>query len=285
MITATQLHKNMIELTDKTLIGKTLVLDVSETGFEFAVFTAEPITITRIGELTFQEELRDLSDLNNYFSQFIGEFGLNNIKFQNIYVNWLSKNFTMVPASFYSPEKSKELLAFNVGEVNNETILTNDVTGDIKLIYSVPTELKQNIDKIFPNHTFNHNGYSNIQSFFSHYQLKNNDVFLNIHNNQIELMIKKDKKLLLYNVFNTKSNEDILYYLMFSVEQFNLDPVTLRLALAGNRATTDELFKTIKKYIKNSEFVSSDKIIVRKEAFETIPHHYYFLLLNRLLCV
>ena len=98
------------------------------------------------------------------------------------------------------------------------------------------------------------------------------------------MCIKRDKQLLLYNIFSTKSDEDILYYLMFSVEQFKLDPNSLKLCVAANRETNDELFKTLKRYIKNVNFAVSDKIIERTETFETIPHHYYFTLLNRLLC-
>ena len=109
-------------------------------------------------------------------------------------------------------------------------------------------------------------------------------MFLNVHEQQIELLIKKDKKLLLYNVFNTKSDEDVLYYLLFSIEQFNLNPLTLKLAFSGNRSTGDELFKAIKKYLKYADVVVSDKIIKRKDVFETLPHHYYFSLLNSVLC-
>ena len=189
-----------------------------------------------------------------------------------------------MPNSFYTADKAKELLDFNIGNIENETVLTNDVLGDVKFVYSIPASFKNTLDKTFPKHDIKHFGYNSIQLFFDHFQLKNADVFLNIHNGSIELLIKKDKQLLLYNMFNTKSDEDILYYLMFSVEQFKLNTLTLKLSIAANRETGDELFKSIKKYIKQVNFVVSDKIIVRKETFESIPHHFYFILLNRLLC-
>jgi hypothetical protein len=90
--------------------------------------------------------------------------------------------------------------------------------------------------------------------------------------------------LVLYNVFNTKNDEDILYYLLFSLEQFNLSPLIVKLALSGNRATSADLFVAIKKYVKQADFVVNDKIIIRREIFETLPHHYYFSLLNRVTC-
>ena len=77
---------------------------------------------------------------------------------------------------------------------------------------------------------------------------------------------------------------DVLYYIMFSIEQFELNPLTLKLFISANRKTDDGLFTALKKYIKHVDFTVSDKLIVRKEAFEQLPHHYYFSMLNRLLC-
>lgn len=284
MISAAQIHKNFFELKEKPSKESVLIINISEHSFELVTFTSETYTAVKLAELVFKEPFKDQIELSEFFKQFVEEYNVKTNNFQSIYINWLNKHFTLVPASFYKPEKAKEVLEFNVGTVENELVFTNDVLTDIKLIYSIPTELKNTIDKLFPHHNLKHFGYSSIQLFFTHFQLKNADVFLNVHEQQIELLIKKDKKLLLYNVFNTKSDEDVLYYLLFSIEQFNLNPLTLKLAFSGNRATGDELFKAIKKYLKFADFVVSDKIIKRKETFESMPHHYYFSLLNRVLC-
>ena len=284
MITASQIQKKFYELKESSSLNSILIINICETGFEMVTFTKEPFIITKIGEITFHDGFKNQDELSQYFLQFVNEFDLSKNNYNNIYINWLNKHFTLVPNSFYTADKAKELLDFNIGNIENETVLTNDVLGDVKFVYSIPASFKNTLDKTFPKHDIKHFGYNSIQLFFDHFQLKNADVFLNIHNGSIELLIKKDKQLLLYNMFNTKSDEDILYYLMFSVEQFKLNTLTLKLSIAANRETGDELFKSIKKYIKQVNFVVSDKIIVRKETFESIPHHFYFILLNRLLC-
>jgi hypothetical protein len=284
MITASQIQKKTYELKDTSLKSDVLIINISDLSFEMVCFTNEPFSITKLGEISFNDAFKNEDELNQYFLQFVNEFDLGKGRVKKIWINWLNKHFTLVPDSFYSADKAKELLNFNVGDIKDETILTNEVLGDVKLVYSIPSSFKTTLDKTFPKHDIKHFGYSTIQLFFSHFQLKNADVFLNIHNQGIELCIKKDKQLLLYNMFSTKSDEDILYYLMFSVEQFMLDPTILKLCVAANRETNDELFKTLKKYIKNVNFAISDKIIGRQETFESIPQHYYFTLLNRLLC-
>ena len=284
MISNSQIQKNFFELKEKSANEDILVINISEHSFELLILGKDNFVTVKLAELIFKDQFKDQIELAEVFGQFIEEFDVRSKSYKTIYINWLNKKFTMVPASFYDSQNAKEVLEFNIGELGNELVFTTDVLGEIKLIYCVPTELKNSLDKLFPHHTLKHFGYNNIQLFFTHFQLKNADVFLNVHEQQMELLIKKDKKLVLYNVFSTKSDEDILYYLLFSIEQFNLNPLILKLAFAGNTGTGDELFKTIKKYLKYADVVVSDKIIKRKEVFETLPHHYYFSLLNRVLC-
>ncbi len=283
MLATAEIQKNVIELKAEKLPAEVLVINISNYGFEAVSLTKSPHTITKIAELVVKDPIAHDDELSRMFLDFISENNFNKGNYKSILVNWLGDHFTLVPASFYDPEKAKEMLEFNVGGLKGELTFTNDV-NDIKLIYAVPSGLKDALDKTFPNHNFKHIGYSSMKLFFTHFQLKNADVFLNLHPGQTEVLIKKDKKPVLYNMFKTQNDEDVLYYLLFSIEQFDLDPAALKLFISSNRSTTDNLFTAIKKYVKHVDFTVSDKIIVRKEAFEQTPHHFYFSALNRLLC-
>jgi hypothetical protein len=283
MISAAAIEKDLIELKQEKLASELLVLNISYSDFEAAILTRTPSTITRIAAIHFMEPIKTNDELISQLSHFISDFDLHKEAYKSVFINWIGSHFTLIPASFYDPDKAREMLEFNVGNIEGEQILTSDV-NDIKFIYSVPADLKNFLDKTFPNHNFKHIGYSSLKLFFSHFQLKNADIFLNIHKGQTEVLIKKDKRPVLYNMFKTQSDEDILYFLMFSVEQFDLDPQTLKLYISANRGTNDPLFTAIKKYIRNVDHTVSDKLIIRKEAFEKLPHHYYFSALNRLLC-
>lgn len=282
MLSSTEIQKKVTELKQEKPVPEVLVINLSYYGFEFVTFSSSQV-ITKIAEAIFKEPVKHSDELSDLFLQFTEENGFNKVKYKNVLVNWLGDHFTLVPASFYNADKAKEMLEFNVGNIADELLSTQDV-NDIKLICSVPAQLKIVLDKTFPNHNFKHIGYSSMKLFFTHFQLKSADVFLNIHNGQTEVLIKKNGKPVLYNLFKTQSDEDILYYLLFSVEQFDLDPKTLKLFVSANREVNNSLFTSIKKYVRNVDFTVSDKLIVRKEAFEQIPHHFHFSILNRLLC-
>jgi hypothetical protein len=283
MVGTLQTQKKLFELKENPEKADILVINLDTSGFETALLSKD-LTIIKTGELIFKEVPKNSEDLENYFAQLVSEFHLAQPTFTSIYINWPGKNFTLVPSAYYKPEKAKELLEFSVGKTEEGTICVNDVKPDIKLVFSVPTSLKNILDKTFPHHQLQHSGACLINLFFTHFQLKKANVLLSIREKQIELVIKKDKQLLLYNIFDIKTNEDILYYLLFSIEQFKLDPVTLQLAISANRETNDELFDAVKKYIRHVNFAVTDKVIQRKEVFETLPHHFYFSLLNRPVC-
>ena len=283
MLDTSAIQNKTIELKLEKAIADVLIINISYNSFEAVTYTKPTHTITRISESVFKEPVKHADELSDLFLQFVNDNGFNKTNYKTILINWIGDHFTLVPASFYDADRAKEMLDFNVGGTDGELIFTNDV-DDIKLIYSVPAELKSALDKTFPNHNFKHIGYSSLKLFFTHFQLKNADVFLNLHAGQTEVLIKKDKKPVLYNIFKTQSDEDVLYYLLFSIEQFDLNPLTLKLFIAANKETSSTLFTAVKKYIKHVDFTVSDKLIVRKEAFEQLPHHYYFSALNRLLC-
>lgn len=283
MISSLTISKKSISLREDEYKSSTLVLSVSANAFELAEFTTSPIHIFKVASWEFPQQVKDIVELNDYLIQFINEHHLSQKQFRSVYVNWNGNHFTLMPNSFFEPEKAGDLLEFNIGKNPDEIILNNEVE-EIKLIYSIPSEIKNTLDKLFPHHQLKHIGYSTVKLFFNHFQLKNADLFLNIHHNNIEIAVKKDKKPLLYNLYSTLSDEDILYYLMFTIEQMGLNPASCKISIAANRETSAEIFTAIKKYVKHVDFAVSDKIFIRKGEMEKIPHHFYFNTFNFLLC-
>jgi hypothetical protein len=129
-----------------------------------------------------------------------------------------------------------------------------------------------------------HLGAVNISLFFSQHSLKNANLYLNVGDGYIELAAKDRGELLFYNVFTFENNEDILYYVLFMMEQFHLNPLHVRLSVAAQRAATDELIQTLKRYIRQVDFCVRDTSVKLSETLPSFPDHYYFTLLNQHLC-
>jgi len=82
--------------------------------------------------------------------------------------------------------------------------------------------------------------------------------YVHVAHRQIDITVIEKKKLLLYNSFKFHTKEDLVYYLLFTMEQLNLDTEKTKLKLFGNIEEGDELYAICYQYVKNiSIFVPS----------------------------
>ncbi len=113
-------------------------------------------------------------------------------------------------------------------------------------------------------------------------QLKEN-ILLSVHSTHIEVVVKQDQKLLLANQYSIKTQEDILYYVLFILEQYHLNPLTATITIVGNIDTNSNLIISLKKYVKHIRLAHGYKSI-DWSGITGAPQHFNYTLLNRLFC-
>lgn len=204
-------------------------------------------------------------------------------KFEKVFISILNSSFTLLPNAFASELDLKSLLQFSSGDALARKPFQQNVKG-IAFCFSVEQELLNYLEKTFANANIRHAGAINIQLLFSEHSLSNCNVFLNISDKQLEIAAKEKNELLFYNVFDYESDEDVLYYLLFAMEQFNLNPMRVTISLAAQRTVDEALMLNIKKYVKQVDFVTGNPTVKLGLDLSKIPNHFYFTLLNQHLC-
>lgn len=76
-------------------------------------------------------------------------------------------------------------------------------------------------------------------------------MFVHMQSGHFEIIVVQNQNLLLFNSFDYKTPEDLIYYLLFTAEQLNLNPESFKLEFIGNLSEYDEYFKIAYKYIRN----------------------------------
>ena len=76
-------------------------------------------------------------------------------------------------------------------------------------------------------------------------------MFVHMAKNHFEIIIVQNQHLMLFNSFDYKTPEDLIYYLLFTAEQLNMNPESFRLEFIGDIAENDPYFKIAYKYIRN----------------------------------
>jgi hypothetical protein len=221
--------------------------------------------------------------LSEHFITAIKHFQFSRKKYEHVYINYFTHQFTLCPAALYSSENNRSMLEFNTGSVSNQLVLANDINTDIKLIYAVDEALKSAVDQVFPHHQLRHSLTVLAKLALAEEELVNEQLTLALHDNHIQVIVKKDHQLVLANQYPAKTQEDTLYYVLFILEQYQLNPLTANITVTGNVDSNSEMITSLKKYIKNVHLALGNKGINWSGVTGT-PQHFNYTLINRLFC-
>jgi hypothetical protein len=259
----------------------TLVLELSPYGIDFCELNSDlnqPLH-------TVHADIDNNSPLSvkEQVISAIRHFRFSQKTYRTVYINFFAELFTLCPSAFYEAESKRQILEFNAGPSGDAVILQDDIIQEIKLIYAIDEHLKSTLDLIFPNHHMKHSLSVLSQLMLHSEDLAKARVLVNVHDAYIELVIKQDGKLVLANQFGVRSPEDILYYILFALEQYQLEPSSVELAIIGNADAQSELIQALKKYIKHVRLGIGNRSI-NWQGLEGMPQHFNYSLINRVFC-
>lgn len=259
----------------------TLIIEVSKTDYAFCEYNSKNNKL--LFAATHHIDSNSIEKPEEQLIRGLNLFQLSKKNYNNVLVNYHHSDFTICPDPFYNSNNAKEILEFNIGTVGHQIIKTNDINNHIKIIYSVDESTSNLIDSVFPQHQSKHSLCVLGQLQLNSEDLLNDEVVLYFKEDTISVVIKNKQTLLLANTYLIKSPEDVLYYLLFALEQYELNPLFVKIVLTGNINTASPLANSIKKYIKHVRFGIGNKLIDWTEV-KGMPQHYYYSILNRLFC-
>ncbi len=259
-----------------------LSLVIDNEVFTFAIFSQNYNELIELCDVRPDESMQTVSSGIDRIKFLINNYRLGGRNFENVTVSVLNGDFTILPEAFAVKENSKEILEFSSG-TNAKNILTHKF-NNISFNYFIETELIQFLERTFKKASFRHAGMVAIDLLFNNRSLKKCDLLLNFNAGVFEIAAKENNSLLYYNVFNYETKEDVMYFLLFMMEQFNLDPEKIKVLVAGQMEAESELYLGLKKYIRNIGFAVNDIKLTNAADDIKIPDHFYFTLLNQHLC-
>jgi hypothetical protein len=259
-----------------------LSLIINNEEFMFAIFTKIYGELVELCSVRYNVAMQHGNNNVDRVQFLINNFQLVGKKYENVNISLLNSDFTILPEAFAVKENSKDILEFSSGRDSKNTFTHQ--FNNLSFNYFIDSELIRFLERTFKNASFRHSGAAAINLLFSNRSLKKCDVFLNFNEGVFELIAKENNNLLYYNVFNYETKEDVMYFLLFMMEQFKLDQNKIKLMVAGQIEIESDLYKGLKKYIKHIEFAVNDITLNNNFKDVKIPNHFYFTLLNQHLC-
>jgi hypothetical protein len=258
-----------------------LSVEIGLNNFSYCLF--DTLTFTYILLKKFEFEAKGIKESCEKITNIIASEELLKKEFYSSSLAFNNFPSTLVPTPFYKEEKNREILSFN-HEI--EEVLTDKMHQmDAVNIYSVPTELLNLINKSFPNTQKKCNSSILIdQLLLQNEKTEKTIVYASIERKKLEICVLSENKLEFHNSFTTDTKEDLLYFLLFSMEQLGLSPEKTELVLLDDILKSDEKYNLLYEYVRNISFGNRSENLNFTKELESIKSHQYFCLFSQLLC-
>ena len=217
------------------------------------------------------DNLHEIFSNDDYLSQ--------NFKSKSIsFVNFAN---TLVPFELYEKKDKENLFALN-HELNDEVLLEDNLREEIINLHAVPKLFFQTIKNILPDAALRSQSSILINNF-TNLNLKVETMFLYLKDSFVNIVVTKEKNLIFQNKFNYVTKEDLLFYVLFSIQELNFSNENINTIVYGN--VTEDEFSILYDYIRNIKYGNKLKDISCSNEFNSIENHCYSILYRQFLCV
>jgi len=207
--------------------------------------------------------------------------------FRKVFVLIETPKSTLIPEPLFEASEKELYLKFNHTINSYEQIVVDFLKNvDAYNVFAIPDCLKYRIQKYYKRYKIVHYSTPLIESLLINNKNINLDktVFLNMREKNMDIVILKDQRLRYFNSFHYQSKEDILYYLLFVLEQLGYNPEEVEVKLIGNIKKVSEEYDLLFQYIRNISFEERTGVFAYSYVFDKVASHFNYTLFNVNIC-
>lgn len=286
---ARSLYNNRVKIKDSgfdvdNLAQYELTVEVSERDFYLFVVDTQTSKAVFLEHYVFQEPMND-DEITEQLSLLYDDHHFLKAGFWKS-IRFVVKNnkFTFIPNALYDERKRKAFLELNVDLNEQDYIFTTPVRiASAKCVFAVSSKLYNWVGSLYPSKEihFEHGCSSFVNGVYGNASLTvNEELFVYTDSSTLTLMVIKDKQLHYCNLFSYANTEDLVYFIMLIIHEFNLNPETTPVRLFGEIDQTDIHFAKLRKYIRFLSFGKRPTNLKFGYVFDECYDHQYFALFS-----
>jgi hypothetical protein len=260
---------------------KELSIQVNLSGLSFCILNRTTNTIEQLFNVPFEKKLTPIAILEKLKIEFSTNIIFSDT-FNSINVIYQNELSTLVPEDLFNENNSADYLKFSSKILKTDYISHDTLPINKSVNVYVPyVNINNYIFDTFGEFDYKHASTILIDTILQ--KEKDNtesNIYINVNTTHIEFIAVSKGDLLLYNSFEYNTKEDFIYFILFTIEQLQLDTETITVNLSGDTEKEDELYAVLYKYIRFVEFIKPTHSYTFSENKE--PKHSYsnFIILN-----
>jgi hypothetical protein len=192
------------------------------------------------------------------------------------------EKFTLVPKAFFQPGDGVKYLNFNSPLTKNEKVRFETLLNDTLVnIYAIDSSFFAQLDALVKYKI------TALNSALIEYAASLNEqqvICVHLLKDKFFITICQDKKLQFQNIFNYTTVEDFIYYLLFSLDQLEIDNQKACIHLSGAIDKTSILYATLLAYVHQVKLVNELEKFSFSNVFNDFPKQHIMDLLFVLKC-
>jgi hypothetical protein len=207
--------------------------------------------------------------------------------FRQIRAGYDGMRATLVPAALFDPGEKENYMNFNFTPGPGEQVLYDHLQSmDACQLFTIPADILGTVKKHFPGTRIVHMASVLIETIRINYKnrISSPRVFLHLRGRICDIMIFDGRQLNYFNSFAIQGPEDVTYYLIFVMEQLNLNPETVPLVLLGGVAEEPGLDELLARYVRHVEPGRRNDAFKYSYVLNQMPPYAFYPLYNFFSC-
>ena len=261
-------------------------------GFSFAIIDPELKQLMHVQNFRLAEKPKQSlenrwADILKYFQLLLQQDHYSLYTFQKTIITIENKEYTFMPDSIFSNDKEKEQLLLNQNIQYSFKEFSNTIPGtDRVIIGAIYKPLYHMIQEYFESSKLLHS-LTVLQNEIEKYQRKKKQghtLYISVSNHDMHMIAVHNEELLMSNSFSFTSKEDFVYFILLAYDQLKMNTEEDPVFFLGDISKSSPIYQISWQYIRNIHFIDQTAGIKAGSAFDQIPIHEYFILIQSALC-
>lgn len=259
-------------------------IQVNLDGLSFCILDPIREKYIAFSNINFNKEITE-NDFYNALEDLLAKNELLQQSYKHVKIIWLSNKNTLIPTSYFKKENLKKYFEFNQRlEELDEIHFTELKYIDAYSIFTIPNLAANIFTRQYPKVNFYNQQSPFVENILFKHHSNTKKVFAHINSDFIDITIIENGKLLLYNNFAYKSENDIIYFILYVFDQFNLNNQETELILSGIIAKESKLYSQLSEFISHIKLDKPNEDFSYSYTFKKVPQHSFTNLFNLQLC-
>lgn len=260
---------------------------MENTSLSCAILDSSTTTFIGLQELNWDKASNQLRENKTTLEDAISNLAHSPLTDQKVIFGLHSELYTLIPKSLFNEKSLEDYMNLNFdGQrlIHHEFHFQLIEAVDAYLIYALPKETVSFLSKKFKSIRFTHPVASLIELNLLRHP---NETMLSLHLYQesFEIYCQIEGQFNYINSFKYTASEDVVYYLLYVMEQLNIDRENCPTYVYGELEPQSELYTMLFTYIRNVHFGERNQHIHYSSVLQEVKAHHHYSLFSQYLCV